>query len=293
MSTSIVVEKYTGPAPLIQGLKRLRERGVTPRGLLFLALSPDGAIHIAVPQSTDEFATLKVGDKLALVWPHAGRYFHFDAVHRLPGDFVLWNGDRRLKDPGDAPEVAQLIASFLKAMSAKNVLFGCTPHQPGSWLAEGKNVVALHEHGVCEVVPVGQGLFARRVMDHHLFFLPFAQLASTGRVDGWSPVFESPLGNVLVLERRVMGDRLVLSCERGLIEVDVSQVPRVVETARATTNGSMAVVGRVDGGEFAVTSGKPQPWGLDELRPALLVGSPGAKLADLGRALATRAPADD
>jgi hypothetical protein len=125
---------------------------------------------------------------------------------------------------------------------------------------------------VCEVVPVAQGLFARRVMDHRLFFLPFARLASTGRVDGWGPVFDSPLGNVLLLERRVLADRLVLSCERGLVEVDVSQVPRVVETARATTNGSMAVVGRID-----------------ELRPALLVGGEGAQLADLGRALAARA----
>jgi len=288
IGSGLVVEKYSGPAPYLAGLKRLRERGVTPRSLLFLALTSDGAIHIAVPEDADQFASLKVGQKLALVWPNEGRYFHFDAIHRLPGDFVLWNGDRRLKDPGDAVEAAQLTASFLKGMSAKNVLFGCTAHQPGSWLAEGKNVVALHEHGVCEVVPVGQGLFARRVMDHQLFFLPFARLASTGRVDGWAPVFESPLGNILLLERRVRNDRLVLSCEQGLVEVDVSQVPRIVETARATTNGSMAVVGRIDGGEFAVTSGTPQPWGLDDMRPALLIGSPGATLADLGHALAAK-----
>jgi hypothetical protein len=290
---SVVVEKFTGPPSLLQGLKRLRERGITPRGLLFVALSPDGTIHIAVPTDPDQVTSIRVGEKLALVWPLEGRYFHFDSIHRLPGDFVLWNGDRRLKDPGDAPEVAQLIASFVKGSSAKNVLFGCTAHQPGSWLAEGKTVVPLHEHGVCEVVPVAQGLFARRVMDHRLFFLPFAQLASTGRVDGWGPVFESPLGNVLLLERRVLADRLVLSCERGLVEVDVSQVPRVMETARATSNGSIAVVGRIDGGAFAVTSGKPQPWGLDEMRPALLIGGAGARLADLGIALAAREPAPE
>lgn len=284
----VVIERFSGPAPLISGLKNLRQRGVTPRGLLFCALSSDGAIHLGTPDDPDDVTRIRVGDKLALVWPAEGRYFHFDAVHRLPGDFVLWNGDRRLKDPGDAPEVAQLIASFLKGASAKNVLFGCTPHQPGSWLAEGKNVVALHEHGVCEAVPVAQGMFARRVMDHRLFFLPFAKLASTGRVDGWMPVFESDLGNVLLLERRVMADRLVLSCERGLIEVDVSRVPDVVETARATTNGSMAVVGRIDGGAFAVTSGTPQPWGLDGMRPALLIGAPGQTLVDLGRALQRR-----
>ena len=288
--SGVVVEKFTGPASLIQGLKKLRTSGGTPRALLFLALSPDGTIHVAVPADAEQFTSFKVGEKLALVWPLEGRYFHFDSVHRLPGDFVLWNGDRRLKDPGDATEVAQLIASFLKGMSAKNVLFGCTPHQPGSWLAEGKNVVPLHEQGVCDVVPVAQGLFARRVMDHRLFFLPFAQLASTGRVDGWAPVYEAPLGNLLMLERRVMGDRLVLSCERGLVEVDVSSVPQIRETARATTNGSMGIVGRIDGGAFAVTSGTPQPWGLDETRPALLIGSPGDTLSDLGKALAIDLP---
>jgi hypothetical protein len=68
----------------------------------------------------------------------------------------------------------------------------------------------------------------------------------------------------------------------------VAAVPQVVERARATTNGSMAVVGRIDGGAFAVTSGKPQPWGLDEMRPALLVGGEGAGLADLGRALTAK-----
>lgn len=283
------VERFGEPAALLRGLKELRSQGLTPRGMLFLALSPDGAIHLALPEDPERITSIKVGEKLALVWPLEGRFFHFDAIHRLPGDFVLWNGDRRLKDPGDATEVARIVASFVKGGSARNVLFGCTPHQSGSWLAEaGRTVVALHESGYVEVVPVPSGLFARRVMDHRLFFLSFAQLAATGRLDGWGPVFESPLGNILLLERRVMNDRLVLSCERGLIEVDVSQVPRVVERARAATNGAMAVVGRVDGGAFAVTSGKPQPWGLDEMRPALLIGGNGATLADLGRALAAR-----
>jgi hypothetical protein len=285
---SVVVESFSGPPALLRGLRTMRERGITPRGLLFLALSPDGTVHVAVPEDPEQITSIKIGEKLALVWPAEGRYYHYDAIHRLPGDFVLWNGDRRLKDPGDAAEVTQIVASFLKGSSAKNVLFGCTPHQPGSWLAQSRTVVALHEQGVCEVVPVAQGLFARRVMDAHLFYLPFSSLAATGRVDGWSPVFESPLGNILLLERRMLGDRLVLSCERGLVEVDVAQVPSVVERARATTNGSMAVVGRIDGGAFAVTSGKPQPWGLDNMRPALLIGSPGQTLVDLGKAFQQR-----
>jgi hypothetical protein len=290
VSSSVLVEHFSEPAALLRGLKAMRERGLTPRGLLFLALSPDGHIHVGIPADPERVTEIKVGEKLALVWPLDGRYFHFDSIHRLPGNFVLWNGDRRLKDPGTASQVATIVASFLKGGSARNVLFGCTPHQAGSWLSEASRAtVALHEQGYVDLVPVASGLFARQVMDPRLFYLPFALLAQTGRLDGWGPVFESPLGNVLMLERRVMHDRLVLSCEHGRVEVDVSRVPQVTERARATTNGSMAVVGRIDGGAFAVTSGNPQPWGLDELRPALLIGGAGGTLVDLGKALATRA----
>jgi hypothetical protein len=289
MSERVIVESYTDPAALLRGLKQLRTQGLTPRGLIFLALSPDGGIHVGLPADPDQVSRIKVGEKMALVWPREGRYFHFDAIHRLPGEFVLWNGDRRLKDPGTASQVATIVASFLKGGGKSNVLFGCTPHQSGSWLSQtSRQVIALHEQGYVEVVPVPSGLFARQVMDTRLFYLSFATLAATGRVEGWHPVFESPLGNILLLERRVLHDRLVLSCERGLIEVDVAKVPQITEKARATTNGSMAVVGRIDGGAFAVTSGTPQPWGLDELRPALLIGGEGATLVDLGKALQTR-----
>jgi hypothetical protein len=283
--TEVKIERFGDPSAFLLGLKALRKTGLTPRGLLFLALSPDGAIHLGHPHDPEQITQIKVGEKLALVWPLAGRFFHFDAVHRLPGDLVLWNGDRRLKDPGTMQEVAALASAFVKGSSAKNVLFGCTAHQPGSWIASRSDVVALHEVGPVEVVPVAQGLLARRGMDPHLYFLPFADIAAARRLESWRPVFESQLGNVLVLERRVLGDRLVLSCEGGLIEVDLSCLPDVLEVARATTNGSMAVVGRIDGGAFAVTSGTPQPWGLDEMRPALLVGGAGVTLVDLGHAL--------
>src|SRR5688572_12223274 len=148
----VLLESFQSPPALLRGMRAMRERGLTPRGLLFMALSPDGAIHVGVPQDPEEITSIKVGEKLALVWPKEGRYFHYDAVHRLPGDFVLYNGDRRLKDPGDGSEVAAIVAQFLKGSSAKNVLFGCTPHQPGSWLLQGRKLVALHEQGVCEVV---------------------------------------------------------------------------------------------------------------------------------------------
>ena len=285
----VKVEKFSQPAPFLTGLKRLRQGGLTPRGFLFLALDPSGSIHVGVPEDPEQITRIKVGEKLALVWPLEGRYFHFDSIHRLPADFVLWNGDRRLKDPGDAADVAAVVAAFLKGGSAKNVLFGCTPHQPGAWITIGdpNNVIALHEHGFSDVVPVPQGLLARRAMDHRLFFLPFAALLEK-RMEQFAPIFESPLGNLLLLERRVMQERLVLSCEQGLIEVNVAALPRVVECSRATSNGSIAVVGRIDGGAFAVTSGSVQPWGLDQLRPALLLGGAGTTLVDLGHALQAR-----
>ena len=257
--SDVTVERFPEPASLLRGLARLRQSGLTPRGLLFLALAPDGGIHLGTPADSERVTSIKVGEKLALVWPSEGRFFHFDAIHRLPGNFTLYNGDRRIKDPGDALEVAQVIAGFLKGSNAKNVLFGCTPHQPGSWLAIGRQAVPLHELGFVEVVPVPQGLLARRQVDPNLYFLPAHRLVAGGRLgasaDDWTPVFESPFGNVLLLERRVLADRLVLSCERGLVEVDVSQVPTVKGTLKVSSNGTVAVVGRIDGGAFAVTSG--------------------------------------
>src|SRR3954464_5929876 len=96
------VYKYRDPAAVILGLKELRKQGLTPRGLLFVALDPRGETYIAVPEDLDAVGSIKVGEKLSLVPPWEGRYFHFDAVHRLPGDSVLWNGDRRLGDTGSA-----------------------------------------------------------------------------------------------------------------------------------------------------------------------------------------------
>src|SRR5689334_4592820 len=38
--SNVLVESFNEPAALLRGLKRLRETGMTPRGLLFLALTP-------------------------------------------------------------------------------------------------------------------------------------------------------------------------------------------------------------------------------------------------------------
>src|SRR5262245_14042474 len=157
------LEKYAEPTSLLLGLGELRRRGVTPRGLMFLALDPGGAIHVAVPDSVEDVSALKVGDKLGVEWPLPGRYYHFDSVHRLRDRFYLFNGDRRLTQPGNVHDVAGAVADFLKAATAPNVFFGCTPHQPGSWLVGGDDRVALHQAGYVEVVPVARGLVGRGV----------------------------------------------------------------------------------------------------------------------------------
>jgi hypothetical protein len=283
------VYHYRDPAAVILGLKELRKQGLTPRGLLFVALDPRGETYIAIPEDLDAVASIRVGDKLSLVPPLEGRYFHFDAVHRLPGDTVLWNGDRRLGDTGSAPEVACAISAWLKGSSTKNVFLGCTPHVPGSWwtVDHMSAVTELHSMGFLDCGVTTSGILARKIDDARLYHLDFQSLAQHGSpTSGWLEVFKSQMGNVLLLERRVLQYRLVLTCERGLIEIDVSHLPDlVIETARVPLRSGFGVVGRIDGGAFAVTAGTLEPWGLTNMMPAMLVGSPTDSLLDLPRTL--------
>src|ERR1051325_7649384 len=210
---------YRDPAAVILGLKELRKQGLTPRGLLFVALDPRGETYIAVPEDLDAVSNIRVGDKLSLVAPWEGRYFHFDAVHREPGDSVLWNGDRRLGDTGSAPEVACAISEWLKGSSAKNVFLGCNAHVPGSWwtVDHMSAVTDLHAMGFLDCVVATSGILARRIDDARLYHLDFPALRQDGRpTEGWAEVFKSEIGNILLVERRVLGYRLVLTCERGL-----------------------------------------------------------------------------
>ena len=242
-----------------------------------------------MPEDLDAVASIKVGDKFSLVAPWEGRYFHFDAVHRLPGDSVLWNGDRRLGDTGSAPEVACAISEWLKGSSAKNVFLGCTAHVPGSWWTVDhlSAVVDLHALGLLDCVVTANGVLARRIDDSRLFHLEFQTLAQSGSPsEGWQEVFTSEMGNILLVERRVLQYRLVLTCERGLVEIDVSHLPDlVIETARVPMRSGFGVVGRIDGGAFAVTAGTIEPWGLTNMSPAMLVGSPTESLLDLPKTL--------
>ena len=282
---------YRDPAAVILGLKELRKQGLTPRGLLFVALDPRGETSVVVPEDFDAVASVRVRDKMSLVPPldRDARFFHFDAVHRLPGDSVLWNGDRRLSDTGSAPEVACAISEWLKGSSAKNVFLGCTPHVPGSWWTVDhlSTVTELHALGFLDCVVTSSGIIARKIDDPRLFHLEFSALSQLGSpIDGWEEVFTSEMGNILLVERRVLQYRLVITCERGLVEIDVSHLPElVIETARVPMRSGFGVVGRVDGGAFAVTAGAVEPGGLANMSPAMLVGSPTESLLDLPKTL--------
>jgi hypothetical protein len=287
MSSSRVF-RYRDPAAAILGLRELRRQGLTSQGVLFLALDPRGEAHIAVSEQFDAVSRLGVGDKMTLEAPWKGRYFHFDSIHRLPGDSVMWNGDRRLDDTGSATELAWAIGEWLRGDGVKSLFLGCTSHQPGSWWAAGPraSAVELHLAGYADTVITTSGLLARRVDEPTLYHLDFQTLAQRGPQTGWTPVFDSALGNILLVERRVFHYRLVLSCQGGLIEIDVSGLPdRVTETARVALRSGFGVVGRLDSGAFAVTAGTVEPWGLADVSAPMLVGSPNQSLLDRPRTL--------
>ncbi len=279
---------YRDPAAVYLGLEQLRKRGLTPRGILFIALDPRGETHIAVPDDMDAVTKLKVGNKLSLKPPWEGRYFHFDSFHRLPGDTLLWNGDRRLNDTGSAQEVASAVCEWLWGVSAKNLFLGCTPHQPGSWWTQTSrdHVTPLHHKGFVDTVVSNVGLLARRIGEPKLYHLGWQELAQRGALEGWTPIYDSPLGNILLVERRVMAYRLALTCEYGMIELDISGAPEDVrQTVQVEIEGGYGVVGRVDGGAFAVTQGTVEAWGLSDVGPATLIGAPNESLVELAHAL--------
>ncbi len=285
MSIRAQVIRYRDPAAVMLGLAHLTDHcGLTPRGLLFLALDPRGETYIAMPEDAEEVSSIKVGDKMTLEAPWQGRYFHFDAIHRLPGDTVLWNGDRRLQDTGSASEVACAVAQWLKEFRIKSIFLGCTAHQPGSWWTEDERSISydLHASGLTSAVMTQSGLLARKISEPHLYHLDYAAVRQ-GRIrDGWERVHTCSTGNVLMLERRALNYRLVATCESGLVELDISGLPDVVsevEVVRLATPA--AVVGRIDGGGFAITRGRVESWGLAELKPAELIGSANQSLAGL------------
>ncbi|MEM7282277.1 MAG: hypothetical protein AAF438_11685, partial [Pseudomonadota bacterium] len=65
-------------------------------------------------------------------------------------------------------------------------------------------ITALHARGFVDAVVCNSGLLARRIGEPKLYFLSWRDLAQTGALDRWEPVYTSPLGNLLLLERRLM-----------------------------------------------------------------------------------------
>lgn len=309
------IESYSDTFGLIHGLGALRTKGLTPRGLLFVALNSQGRIYLAIPEELQQLeesptrSAMRVGEKLALRWPDSPdvpqRLFHFDSIHALRDDFIVLNGDRRLAHPGNALDVGAVIGRFIRSTGGTSVFFGCTPHQPGTWLQGGSQIVSLHDYGVVEVVPVPSGLLARRLHDHRLYLMTYADIARTGHLEGWLPIYASPLGNILLVERRVVDNRLVLSCEHGLVEVDVSDLPRVSERASLPAPSRVeksspgvdsnddygmddeedamapAVLGRLGNEAFVLTRGRAQTWGLRDITPAELWGAPTGEITDI------------
>ena len=276
--------RYTSALAMIKGLKDLFEEGLRPREVMFIAFDSHGDVHLEIPAHITDVQRLKVGNKLSLPWPFEGQMFYLDAVHRLPEKAVLINGDRRIRRFSSLIDVATLVSWFVNEAKTESIFFGCTPHQPGSWYVRGEEAVALHLRGYVDIVCTEVGLLARRIMDPGLFFLPMDD-AVAGRMDRFQRIYDSPLGNVMMLERRLLYDQLVLSCQDGLVEVDLYELPRVHESGRFSIRGGFSVVGRISDGAFAVTRGIPMDWGFDSLQPAVLVGSDGCSFLELRKLL--------
>lgn len=278
--------RFASSLALVRGLRQLRHRGIRGRSLLFLALSERGEAHLAIDGGGEgKRAPLKVGEKLTLDPPFAGRVFYFDAVHPLGHRTAIVNGDRRIGYLANLVDAAELVSGYVEEMDEESVFFGCTPHQPGSWWVNDTEAIPLHARGFVDIVPVKAGFLARRTVDAGLYFLPAAS-AIAGDVKEWRRVFDSPLGNILLVERRAKRGRLVLSCQRGLTEVDISGLPRVLAVGTIAVGGGHAVLGRITEGGFAVSRGIARDWGFDDLGPASLVGSRGDDLKALGKLLA-------
>jgi hypothetical protein len=265
------------------GLRQLYKQGLGVRSLLFLAIDEHGGVHLAIADQIPDgkqLKKLKIGMKLSIAWPFEGRYFYFDSIHQLAPGTSLVNGDRRIRTVSRMFDVSDLVSRFIHAGGEDSVFFGCTPHQPGSWWIRDDKTIALHDRGLVEIVPTELGLVARRIMDDGLYFLP-QEKALAGELDQWYRVFESPVGNILMLERRVKRGRLAISGQRGLVEVDVTNLPRVEQTGQVNHDGGYCILGRTSDGLFAVSHGKPRDWGYEEVEPAVLLGSKGGTFKEL------------
>ena len=177
------VYHYRDPAAVILGLKELRKQGLTPRGLLFVALDPRGETYIAVPEDLDAVANIRVGDKLSLVPPFEGRYFHFDAVHRLPGDTRAVERRpparrHRLGARGRGRD--QRVAQGQLGEERVPRLHAARARARTGRIDHLSPVIDLHALGFLDCVVTTTGILARKIDDNRLFHLEFKTLRQHG-----------------------------------------------------------------------------------------------------------------
>ena len=53
------IETYSDSLALLRGLSALKQRGLTAKGILFLALSAQGRIYLAIPDNLDQMNQLE------------------------------------------------------------------------------------------------------------------------------------------------------------------------------------------------------------------------------------------
>ncbi len=265
---------FTSGLAFTGGMKKLLRQGLSPEEMLFLAFDRKGDVRLQISRFPDHTVKLRPGHKLALKRPFEQDMFYLDAAHPLNRMVVVINGDRRIGRLPSLVDVGVWMSWFVEKSGTRSVFFGCAPHMPGSWWIHGpdERVVPLHTSGFVDIVVApDRGLLARRSFEPHLYYLPMAD-AVAGRLDRWEKIYSSPLGNLLLLERRMVDDRLLLNCRDGLVEVGWEAEGKVVEHGIKRAQCGCAVVGRVAEGTFAVSKGRPVDWGFDALSPATLVG---------------------
>jgi len=266
---------FTSGLAFTGGMKKLLRQGLCPEEMLFLAFDRKGDVKLQVSRFPDHAVKLRPGHKLALKIPFEAGMLYLDAAHPLNRKVVVVNGDRRLGKLPSLVDVSVWMSWFVEKSGTRSVFFGCAPHMPGSWWIHRptERVEPLHTSGYVDIVVAeGTGLLARRSFEPHLYLLDMED-AVAGRLDRWRKVYTSPLGNLLLLERRIVDSSLLLNCQDGLVEVKVEEAGEVTEQAVKPLQCGCAVVGRVAQGTFAVSRGEPVEWGYDNLSPATLVGA--------------------
>ena len=64
---------YRNPMAASLGLAGLRQKGLTTRGVLFIALDDRGEVHIAVPENMASVVRIKVGELRRRVHSHSSQ----------------------------------------------------------------------------------------------------------------------------------------------------------------------------------------------------------------------------